>query len=80
MIISNNGMVRLDTHNHLTVQELQNTNWKGSIAAFEFFEDEIEKINFTMEDFFRIIYGIRMKNCFEPFSYYKIPPSLAYHG
>jgi len=54
MIISNNGIVRLDRHNHLTVQELQNTDWKGSIVAFEFFEDEIEKINFTMEDFFRI--------------------------
>ena len=65
MIISNNGIVRLDRNNHLTVQELKNTNWKGSIVAFEFFEDEIEKINFTMEDLFRIyIYGIRMKNCF----------------
>ena len=54
MIISNNGMVRLDRDNHLTAKELQNTDWKGSIVAFEFFEDEIEKINFTMEDFFRI--------------------------
>jgi len=54
MIISNNGIVRLHRDNHLTAQELQNTDWKGSIVAFEFFEDEIEKINFTMEDFFRI--------------------------
>ena len=38
MIISNNGIVRLDRRNHPTVQELQNTNWKGSIVTFEFFE------------------------------------------
>ena len=51
MIISNNGMVRLDRDNHLTVQEFQNTNWKGSIVAFEFFEDEIE---FSKDEFFKI--------------------------
>jgi Histidine kinase-, DNA gyrase B-, and HSP90-like ATPase. len=51
MIISNNGMVRLDRHNRLTVQEFQNTNWKGSIVAFEFFEDEIE---FSKDEFFKI--------------------------
>jgi len=54
MIISNNGMVKLDRYNNLTARELQNTNWKGSIVAFEFFEDEIDKINFTLEEFFRI--------------------------
>lgn len=54
MIISNNGIVRLDRHNHTTAQEIQNTGWKGSIVAFELFEDEINKINFTIEDFFRI--------------------------
>jgi hypothetical protein len=51
MIISNNGMVRLDRDNHLTVQEFQNTDWKGSIVAFEFFEDEIE---FSKDEFFKI--------------------------
>jgi len=54
LIISNNGIVRLDRHNHITAQEIQNTEWKGSIVAFELFEDEINKINFTIEDFFRI--------------------------
>jgi hypothetical protein len=44
----------LDRHNHTTAQEIQNTGWKGSIVAFELFEDEINKINFTIEDFFRI--------------------------
>jgi len=51
MIISNNGIVRLDRHNPLLAQELQNTNWKGSIVAFEFFEDEIE---FSKDEFFKI--------------------------
>jgi hypothetical protein len=50
MIISNNGIVKLGRH-YLTAQELQNTNWKGSIVAFEFFENEIE---FSKDDFFRI--------------------------
>ena len=51
MIISNNGMVRLDRNNDLPVKEFQNTNWKGSIVAFEFFEDEIE---FSKDEFFKI--------------------------
>jgi sensor histidine kinase regulating citrate/malate metabolism len=50
MIISNNSIVKLGRH-YLTAQELQNTNWKGSIVAFEFFENEIE---FSKDDFFRI--------------------------
>jgi hypothetical protein len=53
MIISNNGIVKLGRH-YLTAQELQNTNWKGSIVAFEFFENEIE---FSKDDFFRIYMG-----------------------